>query len=277
MALKCGITITAETWKGWPLRVAHFPGQGRSEELVSADDTLLVWSGGRSEVTLQQQAERHRFTRRSGTIDLMPKGTVLEEVAWQGQASTCVAVTFDSRSIERVLGRAAVLEDEHFRVALPDAHVVELVHQLQTQLRSGQPWGATYVEALSLTLASYIYGRYGSRAPSLEQNTHLCLREWERLVAFVEDHLQHELGVSDLAAVMGYSPDHFAKLFKRDFGLSPYQYVLNRRVERAKSLLRGRGLSIAEVAMTCGFSTRAHLSSAFKARVGITPGVYRRG
>jgi AraC family transcriptional regulator len=83
--------------------------------------------------------------------------------------------------------------------------------------------------------------------------------------------------VSGLAAVMGYSPDHFARLFKRDFGITPYQYVLNRRVERAKSLLRARGLSIAEVAMTCGFSTQAHLSSAFKARVGTTPGAYRRG
>jgi len=95
-------------------------------------------------------------------------------------------------------------------------------------------------------------------------------------VAYVEDHLGPEIGVSDLASVMGYSPDHFAKLFKRAFGVSPYQYVLERRVERAKSLLRVHAQSLSEVALACGFATLAHLNAAFKLRVGVTPGAYRR-
>jgi AraC family transcriptional regulator len=276
MALNSGVAVTAETWKGWPLRVVQLAGNGRAEGLVSADDTVLVWSGGKSEVTLLQQAQRQRFTRHAGTIDLIPKGTVVDEVSWQGQASTCVAVTFESGNVERRLGRSAVLERKHLRLALPDALVVELVHQLQAQLRAGQPWGSLYVEALSLTLASYVYGRYGSRASPVELEESPAPLAWERLIAFVEDHLDQEVGVSDLASVMGYSPDRFARLFKRDFGVTPYQYVLDRRVERAKSLLRGRGHSIAEVAITCGFSTQAHLCSAFKARVGTTPGSFRK-
>jgi AraC family transcriptional regulator len=276
MALTCGTTITAETWKGWPLRVAQFAGQGRTEGLVSAADAVMVWSGGKSEVTLQEPVQRHRFLRHAGTIDLIPKGTVLEEVSWLGQASTCVAVTFDSGRVERALGAPAVLEPEHLRVALADAHVVELVHQLRTQARTGQPWGSLYVEALSLTLASYVYGRYGTRATSQEQEARPDPLDWQRLIAFVEDHLGQELGVSDLAAVMGYSPDHFAKLFKGAFEVTPYQYVLERRIARAKGLLRARARSIAEVAVTCGFSSQAHLCAAFRARVGITPGAYRK-
>jgi len=275
MTLKCGETITAESWKGWPLRVAQFAGKGRTEGLVSADDALLVWSGGRSEVTLQQKARSHHFRRRPGTVDLMPKGTVLEEVSWQGQACTCVAVSFDSARVERALGAPAVLEPEQLRVALPDTHVVELVHQLEAQVSAGQPWGSLYVEALSLTLASYVYARYGTRA-ALEQERSPTPREWQRLVEFVEDHLDHDLALCDLASVMGYSPDHFARLFKVAFGSTPYQYVLQRRVARAKLLLRARAHSIAEVAMACGFSSQAHLCVTFKMRVGVTPGAYRR-
>jgi len=173
MTLKCGVPITLDTWLGWPLRIAHFAGKGRTEGVVSAHDSLLVWSGGKSEVTLQecapQKGERHQFIRHAGTVDLMPKGTILDEVSWQGQACTCVAVTFDARTVERALGRTAVLDPQRVRVALPDAHVVELVYRLQEQVRAGQPWGSLYVEALSLTLASYVYGRYGTRVTPVEE------------------------------------------------------------------------------------------------------------
>jgi AraC family transcriptional regulator len=66
-------------------------------------------------------------------------------------------------------------------------------------------------------------------------------------------------------------------LFKRCFGQPPYQYVLARRVERAKAMLRDQSRPIANIAAACGFATQAHLNSAFKQRTGVTPGVYRRG
>ncbi|HKO90297.1 MAG TPA: AraC family transcriptional regulator [Polyangiaceae bacterium] len=275
MTLKCGEAITPDGWKGWPLRVARFAASGKTQGLVSPHDSVLVWGGGTSEVTIQQQAQSQRFRRRAGTIDLIPKGTLLEQVSWQGQPCTCVAVTFESGNVERALGAPAVLEPEQLRVALPDTHVVELVHQLRTQATAGQPWGSLYVEALSLTLASYVYARYGTRTP-VAQEASPSSREWQRLVAFVEDHLEQELTLQDLASLVGYSPDHFARLFKLAFEITPYQYVLERRVARAKLLLRARAHSIAEIAVACGFSSQAHLCVTFKTRVGVTPGAYRR-
>jgi AraC family transcriptional regulator len=99
----------------------------------------------------------------------------------------------------------------------------------------------------------------------------------ERLVAFVEEHLGGNIGLTDLAHQVGYSPDHLARMFKKSFGVPLYQYVLRRRVERAKGLLRDRSHSIAEVALACGFATQSHFTAAFKARMGVTPGAYRRG
>jgi AraC family transcriptional regulator len=293
-ASKYGVALTAEPWRGWPLRVGQFSPDGKLEGLVAASDALLVWSGGTTDVTLHARAPggtvRHRFVRQGGMIDLLPRGIVLEDVSWQGQASTCLSVNFDGAALERLLGVKATFEPEAPRLAVGDPHVVDLAQRLEAQATAGQPWGALYVEGLSLTLASYLYGRYGIREAGIREagirgaglrgasSEHaLPSVSSQRLLAFIEEHLGSDIGIATLAALAGYSPDHFARLFKQSFGLSPYQFILQRRVERAKALLRDRSHSIAEVAMMCGFASQAHFHTTFKARTGVTPGVYRKG
>lgn len=277
---KYGTPLTAEPWRGWPLRVGHFSTRGQLEGLVAESDALLVWSGGTTDVTLHARqtggTQRHRFVRQGGMIDLLPRGIVLEEVAWRGQESTCTSVNFDASAIERLLGVSATFAPEAPRLALTDAHLVDLVQRLQAQAVAGQPWGPLYTEGLSLTLASYLYARYGISSARPRRERHPSALPSQRIVAFIEEHIGSDIGIGTLAELSGYSPDHFARLFKQGFGLSPYQYILERRVERAKALLRDRAHSIAEVAMLCGFASQAHFHTTFKARTGITPGVYRK-
>jgi AraC family transcriptional regulator len=94
-------------------------------------------------------------------------------------------------------------------------------------------------------------------------------------VAFVEDHLSEEIRLVNLARLVGCTPDHLTRMFKRSFGVPLHQYVVQRRIERAKALLRGRSHSIAEVAWACGFATQSHFSAVFKERTGVTPRAYR--
>ncbi|WP_437543646.1 helix-turn-helix transcriptional regulator [Sorangium sp. So ce367] len=65
-------------------------------------------------------------------------------------------------------------------------------------------------------------------------------------------------------------------LFKHAYHQTPYQYVLSRRIEKAMAMLRDERLSIAEIALACGFSNQGHLTTAFKRRTGTTPGAYRK-
>ena len=79
-----------------------------------------------------------------------------------------------------------------------------------------------------------------------------------------------------MAAVARLSPYHFARQFKAATGLPPHQYVIARRVERAKQLLQGGGdFSLAEVAAHAGFSDQSQFSHHFKRIVGVTPGQFR--
>jgi AraC family transcriptional regulator len=87
---------------------------------------------------------------------------------------------------------------------------------------------------------------------------------------FVQDTLDSEIALADIACVVGVSPSHLSHCFVTAFGVSPYQFVLDMRVERAKSLIRTSNLSAKEIAWRCGLKNISQLSKLFAARVGLT-------
>jgi AraC family transcriptional regulator len=96
------------------------------------------------------------------------------------------------------------------------------------------------------------------------------------VVEYIEEHLAAGPTLAQLAAVVRLNPYHFARQFKAATGLPPHQYVLLRRVERAKQLLHaGTDLSLAEVALHAGFSDQSQFCHHFKRIMGITPGQFR--
>jgi AraC family transcriptional regulator len=96
------------------------------------------------------------------------------------------------------------------------------------------------------------------------------------VIEYIDEHLGSELSLDDLAAVARLSPYHFARLFKNSTGLPPHQYVIARRVERAKELLRDRvRLPLAEIALEMGFSSQSHFTRHFKRLVGVTPRLFQ--
>jgi AraC family transcriptional regulator len=93
---------------------------------------------------------------------------------------------------------------------------------------------------------------------------------------YVEEHLDAGLTLGQMAAVARLSVYHFARQFKAATGLPPYQYVILRRVERARQLLQaGTDLSLAEVAAHAGFSDQSQFTHHFKRLVGVTPRQFR--
>ena len=96
------------------------------------------------------------------------------------------------------------------------------------------------------------------------------------MVEYIEEHLDGCPSLAQMAAVVGLNPYHFARQFKAATGLPPHQYVIMRRVERAKELLQaGTDLSLAEVGARAGFSDQSQFSRHFKRFVGVTPGRFR--
>lgn len=88
--------------------------------------------------------------------------------------------------------------------------------------------------------------------------------------------LNEEVPLSRLAAECGLSVRHFARAFRRSTGVPPHRWLLNHRAERARELLSNRALSLAEVAMACGFADQSHFTRVFRGIMGISPGAWRR-
>ena len=298
LALKYGAALTGSDWVGLPLRIGHIPDSGSLEELSTDTDAVLVWSGGPSEVTIRYQdpdsgeAAEYKFERFSGMMDLLPRGTKLLRVEWHGRPSVCTSVNFPESSLEALCSTepTGLVPERGPQFGMVDAHVVDLVRRLRMQAEGQEYFGAVYIQSLSLALASYVSGRYGvgtkpdaavksSAGLKLEVSARpatLGGSQKNQIETFVEHEIASNFGLVDLAGLVGYSPDHFSRLFKQTFQQSPYQYVLSRRIEKAMTLLRDETMSIAEIATACGFSNQGHLTTAFKRRTGTTPGAYRK-
>jgi AraC family transcriptional regulator len=111
------------------------------------------------------------------------------------------------------------------------------------------------------------------RASAVEQISGWRIR---RLAEFIEENLASDLPLRALAEQIKLSPIYLIRAFKAAVGVVPHQYVLQRRLERAKALLQSTDLPLAEVALRSGFYSQSHLSSWFRRSVGVSPAAYRQ-
>jgi transcriptional regulator GlxA family with amidase domain len=92
----------------------------------------------------------------------------------------------------------------------------------------------------------------------------------------VDGRYAEPLDLDSLARAAHVSPRHFSRSFRRTFGETPYQYLLTRRLERARHLLRTTDLRVAEVCVAVGFTSVGSFTTTFRRHVGVSPTAYRR-
>lgn len=133
-----------------------------------------------------------------------------------------------------------------------------------------------YAESIANVLAvRLLLGHMDERPRAVGAVPALSSNAMRRVECFVAENLELNLSVSDIAAVVSLSAYHFSRRFRVRTGMSPYQYVVRQRVERARQLLRESALPLADIACRTGFSSQSHLSAQFRKIIGISPGRYR--
>jgi AraC family transcriptional regulator len=154
----------------------------------------------------------------------------------------------------------------------------ELVMQLVERLWLESVEGLTSLEADGLSMALVILLVRASQADFRKPDRPGTLSKprLNRLFEYVENHLADDFNMADLSRAIGCSTNAIASGVRTATGFSPWQFVLLRRVERAKSLLTSSQRTMSEIALECGFSSSQHFATAFRKQVGTTPGAYRR-
>ncbi|MCW5690932.1 MAG: helix-turn-helix transcriptional regulator [Pseudolabrys sp.] len=152
-----------------------------------------------------------------------------------------------------------------------------LVSELGRAADANEDDGGAHLDAIRLALIVRWLGKR-MRAPAPDDRRQVQpLQKWRmKLVeSFIDRHLDTSIGLADLAKAAGLSPMYFAAQFRVATGLRPHDFLLKRRIERAKELLAHPNCRLVEVALDVGFQTQAHFTTVFKRFAGTTPARWR--
>jgi AraC family transcriptional regulator len=148
---------------------------------------------------------------------------------------------------------------------------------LYAELESDSSPGRIYAESLANVLAVHLLRRYSaSGQPIRDAGGELPKHKLRYAIEFINDNLSRNISLAEIAANVEMSPFHFARLFKHSVGLAPHQYVLEQRIDRAKTLLSETALSLAEIAYRLGFASQSHFTAVFRRLTSTTPEAYRK-
>jgi AraC family transcriptional regulator len=163
------------------------------------------------------------------------------------------------------------------RFQIRDAQLEYISWALKAEMESNYPSGRLYTESLSVAVASRLVCVYSSVSQrATEQKGGLDGRRLKQALTYIEDHLCDDLSLSRIASAAGISASHFKVRFRESTGVPVHQYVIQRRLERAKSLLMEGKLSIAQIALESGFSHQSHLARHLRRAAGLSPRVMKR-
>ncbi len=148
---------------------------------------------------------------------------------------------------------------------------------LLAELNQENLGGRLYIESLTNVLAVHLLRQYTATKPQQIPiyDGGLPPRQLLQVLEYINEHLSQDMKLADLAAILSMSQFHFSHLFKKAIGITPYQYLLQQRVERAKQLLKQSDALVVDIALKCGFNSHSHLSKQFRQITGMTPKAYR--
>ncbi|NER84855.1 MAG: helix-turn-helix transcriptional regulator [Leptolyngbya sp. SIO1D8] len=159
--------------------------------------------------------------------------------------------------------------------SISDPVIQHLALALKVEIQTGCLSGRLYGELLGTALAARLVRNYAVSKPELKTNG-LPQSQLERVIDYMKANLSQDLSILDLATLTSMSESHFSRSFKQSVGISPYQYLMQQRVERAKQLLEQQSISISTIALDCGFANQTHLTKVFRQMTGVTPKVYQK-
>ncbi len=258
-------------WQGALLeRHAHGPYTAETHQHLAY--FLCLHLGEPAPLVWRSRGRTGEKTMGPGSIILLSRGT--EDAVSFPKPVQRILLNLEPFVLQRAMpennsGRDIELADQW---GLRDAQIEYIVRALEADLEAGLPSGRLFGESLISALAVHLQHRYGvTPAKSVKPGDGLPRTRLNRVLDYVESNLHQEIALSALAETAGMSPHYFSEMFKRSTAFSPHQYVVRRRIERARKLLHNPKITVFEAAVRSGFSEPSHFTKIFRRIVGVTP------
>jgi AraC family transcriptional regulator len=274
----------ASDWLGWVgLQAARYCESPAFEFNAPAitHHRLVLFTRPPKELDLMYEGVKRHVPPPTGAITLVPAGS-----PHRVRSSGCkdeLHICLEPGLVARVAAEAFGLDPARLTVPPLDGqdrpHLQAAMRAVDDELTAGGSGGSLAAESLANVLAVHLIRHVlAPRRPERGRGRDGALPRGRlrAVVEYIEEHLDASPSLEQLAEVAGLSPYHFARQFRTATGLPPHQYVIARRVERARHLLQGGSdLSLVEVAADVGFSDQSQFCHHFKRLVGVTPGKFR--
>lgn len=269
------LTSAARAWPGVEVELHHFTGV----DWVVPVHRHLAGLHLAGAVNLLQSRGGRTWLRhvRAGDVTFTPRG---EPKRFQHSGDNVVLIVkVDPALVERVAqeecGRRGPLELAEVP-GRPDPELMAIGQGLLACLGADGAAARLRAQEHAFELARHLASRYAAGSPPQPARpSQLTPRKLRRALDYMEAHLREEVSLTDLADELAMSPGHFAHAFKGSTGLAPHRYLVARRVELAKALLRDTDLPITEIAHQVGCGTHSHFSVMFLRSTGRTPRDFR--
>ena len=160
-----------------------------------------------------------------------------------------------------------------------DETIKGIIDLFMLEAEGGGRNGTAYIKNLLALLSTHYINNYSNYADLKNSGLSRSRFDQQQLVRidqYIDEHLSQSISVDELADLLGCSKFYFLREFKKLSEVTPYQYIISRRLQRAKQLLLQEGSVISDVAMSLGFNDQAHFTRAFKKEFLVTPGQFRK-
>jgi AraC family transcriptional regulator len=265
-------------WKGFAVeRRTALPGE--KPELRLDHHFIILWDMRVAEGEFAYRGDRFSpYRKLPHTLTTLPPG--IRPAARSRSAHEVIVGALHPdlvRGVEEELDRrpSGTLR-ELYGTNDPDLRNLLLLVVRESEM--GGRCGTLYAESLIAALATRLV--YAARSAPMSTPTSASPLP-RRLLQRVLDRMQADLGadlsLATLAAATGYSRGHFLRMFRAATGQTPHRYLTELRLAKARDLIVGGSMPLIEIAAACGFSSHAHLTTAFRSRFGLAPSSYRRG
>src|SRR4029077_13049631 len=156
-----------------------------------------------------------------------------------------------------------------------DARLGALVAAAHAEMAAGFPSGRLFLDSIEQAMAvALVNGHAVRHRPVQIYRGGLGSARLRRIKEFVHAKMEDDLSLDEMAQSVGLSTAHFARMFRKSTGETPHQFVLRRRLERAKAMLCAPEARVLDVAVACGFKTQQHFAQVFRADLGCSASEY---
>ncbi len=254
----------------WRCRIAEpVPSRGTHHRIVLTEQGTT----SRTHIRLEGRAVYDGYDR-AGTLTCIP--AFVERECLYRDADLVFSGLWIDPALQKHLAGCDALQPFPAMVNGNDEVISALLASLCRDVATDQMPGAAYVEHVAALILLRLASLHSTLPHKEIPGRQLSRKTLTRVQEYIEANLGVDITLSDLARLSELSLDTFARRFRATTGLAPYAYIIQRRVQRAKELLRETDMEIVEISLALGFSSQSHFTTTFRRLIGIAPRAYRR-